>query len=82
MNRSEMHIGQKVRLPAKDIVTYSENKDGNLTKNVRHQEEKTMYVRELHDSNCAGLSYTMEQKNCYGILYEAIESHKNNEDEK
>ncbi len=73
MKREEMHIGQKVRLPAKDIVTWHGN-EWNLKKKVKHQKETILFVRELHDKNCAGLSYTMDTppEKSMGILYDVI----------
>jgi len=74
MNRNKMHIGQKVRIPAKDIITWKGD-DFHLKKKVHHQKEKILFVRELHDDKMAGLSYTMESlaKNSMGIFYEVIE---------
>ena len=74
MKREKLKIGQQVLLPAKDIVTW-EGDEWNLKKKVRHQKESIMYVRELHNPNVAGLSYTMDTppERSYGILYEVIE---------
>ncbi len=84
MDRSVMHIGQQVKLPAKDIINWSVDPawegDPNddfapLVKNVKHQKEKILFVRELHNTNVAGLSYTMNTppERSMAILYEVIE---------
>lgn len=73
MKREDLKIGQMVKLPAKDIVTW-EGEVGNLTPNIHHQNEKIMYVRELYNPLCAGLSYKKTgKKHIYGILYGVIQ---------
>lgn len=77
MNRENMHIGQKVRIPAKDIVRYeSENPDDEfapLKKVVTHQKEAILFVRELHNPQVAGVSYSMDTESSFGVLYEVLE---------
>jgi len=61
--RSELVIGQRVR-----VVPDWMNKD------LPKPKSGVMYVRELHNPNCAGLSYTMDTppEKSYGILYHII----------
>ena len=63
MNRKDLKIGNRVRVRA-DWT----NKDKPAPKS------SLMYVRELHNGNTAGLSYSMETppEDCYGTLYSVI----------
>lgn len=82
MNRLDMYIGQRVRIPAKDIVRYisTDQADDNapLKKVIRHQKEKVLYVRELHNEQVAGLSSSMDTpaERSIGILYNCIEPYE------
>jgi len=61
MNRSELKIGQRVR-----VVPHHTNKS------KPEPDEKFMYVRELHNKLTAGLSHTPDSKHIYGVLYDVI----------
>ena len=60
-----MQIGTKVRV----VPKHTYNEDGS----IKHHKETVMWVRELHDKNCAGLSRRWNGKSIYGILYDVIE---------
>lgn len=65
MKRNKMKIGTKVRV----VPKHTYNEDGS----IKHHPERIMWVRELHNKMCAGLSHRWNSKSVYGILYEVIE---------
>ena len=75
MNRKEMHIGQQVKLPARETITWDSPNEWNFIKKIHKQKERILFVRELHNPTIAGLSYTMDSapERSMGILYEYIE---------
>ena len=75
MDRSKMHIGQQVKLPAREIITWDSPNEWTFIKKVKKQKERILFVRELHNPKLAGLSYTMDTppERSMGILYEYIE---------
>ena len=75
MDRKAMYIGQQVKIPAMDIITWDSPNEWTFIKQIHKQKEKILFVRELHNSKLAGLSYTMDSapERSMGILYEYIE---------
>ena len=62
MKRENLTIGQKVL-----VIPPHTNKD------VPAPKSKYMYVQELKEGTCAGLSHRInEKRHIYGILYEVI----------
>jgi len=62
MQRENLKIGQQVL-----VTPLHYNKDLPAPKSTK------MYVRELKEGNCAGLSHRKnEKRHIYGILYEII----------
>lgn len=39
---------------------------------VKPHPDRVLYVRELHNTKTAGLSYSMKDKSCYGVFYDVI----------
>ena len=62
MKRQDLKINQQVL-----VIPNHTNKDLTTPKSTK------MYVRELKEGNCAGLSHRKnEKRHIYGILYEII----------
>lgn len=73
MDKSKMYIGQKVKIPSRDIVRWEGDEIVGFVKKITHQTEKILFVRELNDDN-VGLSYSMDTppERSFGVLYEHI----------